>query len=158
MRYAVRCFTYRWNQEALAEQFFTRKWLVSRVVRNVSVEIGRVFAFSRQFSPFLMSSRGKIAEAGRGADCIRACFENISGGLAAGRGDWLRCFSVTDFCEYAPSSRLAIRPVPPQSLADLFSKQALRECLILFTSGVYEPDERSVSPGVARYRSVEKRP
>ncbi len=44
------------------------------------------------------------------AHFLRACFENISGGLAAGRGDWLRCSSVTDFCEYAPSSRLAIRP------------------------------------------------
>jgi hypothetical protein len=26
-----------------------------------------------------------------------ACFENIPGGLAAGRGVWLRCSSVTDF-------------------------------------------------------------
>jgi len=29
--------------------------------------------------------------------CLRACFENTSGGLAAGRGGWLRCSSVTDF-------------------------------------------------------------
>jgi len=27
---------------------------------------------------------------------MRACFENISAGLAAGRGDWLRCSPVTD--------------------------------------------------------------
>src|SRR5882724_6603813 len=36
---------------------------------------------------------------------LRACFENIPVGLAAGRGGWLRCSSVADFCEYAPSSR-----------------------------------------------------
>jgi hypothetical protein len=29
--------------------------------------------------------------------CLRACFENISGGLAAGLGGWLRCASVADF-------------------------------------------------------------
>jgi hypothetical protein len=30
------------------------------------------------------------------ASSLRACFENISGGLAAGRGSWLRCSSVED--------------------------------------------------------------
>jgi len=28
---------------------------------------------------------------------LRACFKNIPGGLAAGRGVWRRCSSVTDF-------------------------------------------------------------
>jgi thiol-disulfide isomerase/thioredoxin len=36
---------------------------------------------------------------------LRACFENILGGLAAGRGGWLRCSSVADFSRIsAPGS------------------------------------------------------
>src|SRR6202008_731511 len=46
---------------------------------------------------------------------FRACLENISGGLAMGRGGWLRCSPVTDTSlESAPSLRLT----------DLFSKHA----------------------------------
>ena len=57
---------------------------------------------------------------------LRACFENISGGLAAGRGGWLRCSSVTDFLSNMRPRR-ASPSAPPrsQSLPDLFSKHAL---------------------------------
>jgi len=69
---------------------------------------------------------------------VRACFENIPAGLAAGRGVWLRCSSVTDFlanmrpCRASPSS-----PPRSQSLPDLFSKHALRilAALLIFLTG-----------------------
>src|SRR5260221_2447801 len=58
---------------------------------------------------------------------LRACFENIPVGLAAGRGGWLRCSSVTDcsrICALvAPCHppRRARNPFPDL----LFSKHAL---------------------------------
>src|ERR1700677_1317263 len=83
---------------------------------------------------------------------FRACFENISGGLAAGRRGWLRCSSVTEFFRICalvkseqirsarlrgpvrtdkncPASRAASPSAPPrsQSHPDLFSKHALSE-------------------------------
>jgi hypothetical protein len=57
---------------------------------------------------------------------LRACFENISVGLAAGRGGWRRCSSVEDprgiFSFVSPRHlpRRARNPFP-----DLFSKYAL---------------------------------
>jgi hypothetical protein len=39
---------------------------------------------------------------------LGACLENTSGWSGGGAGRWLRCSSVADFFEYAPSSRLAI--------------------------------------------------
>ena len=70
---------------------------------------------------------------------LRACFEITSGGpvrqggshgvnLAAVRGGWLRCSSVTDFLSNM-RPRCASPSTPPrsQSLADLISKRALRK-------------------------------
>jgi hypothetical protein len=59
-------------------------------------------------------------------DGFRACFENISGGLAAGRGGWLRCASVADFSRI--SALVAPRQPPRRARnpgSELFSKHAL---------------------------------
>ena len=55
---------------------------------------------------------------------LRACFENILGGLAAGRTAGFVAHRLQISCEYAPSSRLARRPPRAQSHRNLFSKQA----------------------------------
>jgi hypothetical protein len=66
----------------------------------------------------------------------RACFENISGGLAAGRGGWLRCSTVADFSRIcalvAPRHppRRARNPSP-----NLFSKHALKQRLATHNAG-----------------------
>jgi len=71
---------------------------------------------------------------------LRACFRNISVGLAAGRGGWRRCSSVADFSRIcalvAPRHppRRARNPSP-----DLFSKHALRDAARLSTGNVEEP-------------------
>lgn len=58
---------------------------------------------------------------------MRACFENILGGLAAGRAVWLRCSSVTDFLANMRPRRVSPSGPPrSQSLPNLFSKHALR--------------------------------
>jgi protein involved in polysaccharide export with SLBB domain len=57
---------------------------------------------------------------------LRACLKNISGGLAAERGGWLRCSSVTDFLSnMRPPRALPSTPPRSQSLPDLFLKHAL---------------------------------
>src|SRR3954470_2869884 len=57
---------------------------------------------------------------------LRACFKNIPVGLAAGRGGWLRCSSVTDFSRIC--SLLAPRHPPHRArnpFPSLFLKHAL---------------------------------
>src|SRR5271166_5389632 len=69
---------------------------------------------------------------------LRACFENISGGLAAGRGVWLRCSSVIDFPRIcALLDALPAAPPRSQSLPDLFSKHgalSTLNCMVLVPS------------------------
>src|SRR5580765_4884937 len=58
---------------------------------------------------------------------LRACLKNIPVGLAAGRGGWLRCSSVTDFSRIC--SLLAPRHPPRRArypFPSLFLKHALR--------------------------------
>ena len=62
-----------------------------------------------------------------GLHILRACFENISGGLAAGRGGWLRCASVADFSRIC--ALVAPRHPPRRARnpgSGLFSKNALK--------------------------------
>jgi len=62
---------------------------------------------AEQAAPQLHAS---ILASRQGVPGSKSLFEKLPGsGLAAGRGGWRRCSSVTDCNEYAPSSRLAIR-------------------------------------------------
>src|SRR5580765_4839145 len=74
---------------------------------------------------------------------IRACFKNIPVGLAAGRGGWLRCSSVTDFSRIC--SLLAPRHPPRRArnpFPSLFLKHALKETIfIVVTSDLQSPEE-----------------
>jgi hypothetical protein len=92
--------------------------LIDRLVSNkqsvMVVGMGISFALMAiGFALYVIGTQSAIRFSGESGNSIklalRACFKNISEGLAAGRGGWLRCSSVTDFFQYAPSSRLAIR-------------------------------------------------
>jgi YD repeat-containing protein len=71
---------------------------------------------------------------------LRACFKNISGRLAAGRGGWLRCFSVED--PRGIFSFVAPRPLPRRARnphSDLFLKHPLKRIFILTTLTLITP-------------------
>src|SRR5476649_1499784 len=84
----------------------------------------------------------------RGRKGLRACFENIPDGLAAGPGGWLRCSSVEDprgifsFVTPRHPPRRARNPLP-----DLFSKQALPDCEVVASLG-FAPRPSGSKPGM----------
>jgi hypothetical protein len=109
-----------WNERARLGCFLR---FMSRTAPILLFLEGKKFAANgkRGFSPRPVFWQWWGCRAG-----ITARFENISGGLAAGRGVWLRCSSLEDprgiFSFVAPCHppRLARNPFP-----DLFSKHAL---------------------------------
>src|SRR5688572_1655850 len=60
---------------------------------------------------------------------LRACLKNISEGLAAGQGGWLRCSSVTDFANMRPRRASPSTLPRSQSPLDLFFRHALNHAL-----------------------------
>src|SRR5688500_2470154 len=59
-------------------------------------------------------------------EMVRACLKNISEGLAAGQGGWLRCSSVTDFANMRPRRASPSTLPRSQSPLDLFFRHAPR--------------------------------
>jgi hypothetical protein len=80
------------------------------------------------------------------SSALRACFENISGGLAAGRGGWLRCSSVADFsriCALVAPRHPPRRAHNPNS--ELFSKHALKSKTVLLTASSCKSSRQRIS-------------